>query len=309
MLRISENWVELLNSYNENPYGIKKDRRIDDWNKIISSLPKLKPTKVDLKKEILVTSNWKEKERKKAKELLLELIPWRKGPFEIGDISIDAEWRSNLKWERFLELNIELSGKTILDVGSGNGYYGFRMLGQGVDSVVCLEPNLSHLTQFIAINNFAKSEQIRMIPERIEELTFTDECFDLIFSMGVLYHHREPEDHLKLLCSHLKEEGTIILETLIVPEDYGEVLIPEANYANMPNVRFLHTKIGFEKLTKQANLNIASISSPCKTTIEEQRTTLWMPFKSLSDGLNVEKDLTIEGLPRPERVFFTLIKN
>ena len=41
MLRISENWVELLNSYNENPYGIKKDRRIDDWNKIISSLPKL----------------------------------------------------------------------------------------------------------------------------------------------------------------------------------------------------------------------------------------------------------------------------
>ena len=150
MLRISENWVELFNSYNENPYGIKKDRRIDNWNKIISSLPKLKPTKVDLKKEILVTSNWKEKERKKAKELLLELIPWRKGPFEIGDIFIDAEWRSSLKWERFLELNIELSGKTILDVGSGNGYYGFRMLGQGADSVVCLEPNLSHLTQFIA---------------------------------------------------------------------------------------------------------------------------------------------------------------
>ena len=309
MLRISENWVELLNSYNENPYGIKKDRRIDSWNKIITSLPKLQDTKVDFNKEVLISGNWKEQKRKKAKELLLELIPWRKGPFEIGDISIDAEWRSNLKWERFLELNIELSGKTILDVGSGNGYYGFRMLGQGVDSVVCLEPNLFHLTQFIAINNFAKSEQIRMIPKRIEELTFTDECFDLIFSMGVLYHHREPEDHLKLLCSHLKEEGTIILETLIIPEEYGEVLIPEANYANMPNVRFLHTKIGFEKLTKQANLNIASISSPCKTTIEEQRTTLWMPFKSLSDGLNVEKDLTIEGLPRPERVFFTLIKN
>ena len=269
MLRISKKWVELLNSYNENPYGIKKDRRIDNWSKIITSLPKLQDTKVDFNKEVLISGNWKEQKRKKAKELLLELIPWRKGPFEIGDISIDAEWRSNLKWERFLELNIELSGKTILDVGSGNGYYGFRMLGQGAEWVVCLEPNLSHLTQFIAINNFVQSEQIRMIPERIEELTFTDECIDLIFSMGVLYHHREPEDHLKLLCSHLKEEGTIILETLIVPEDYGEVLIPEANYANMPNVRFLHTKTGFEKLTKQANLNISSISSPCKTTIEE----------------------------------------
>ena len=180
------------------------------------------------------------------------------------------------------------------------------MLGQGADSVVCLEPNLSHLTQFIAINNFVQSEQIRMIPERIEELTFTEECFDLIFSMGVLYHQREPEEHLKLLCSHLKEEGTIILETLIVAEEYGEVLIPEGNYANMPNVRFVHTKTGLEKLAIQANLNIASISSSCKTTTEEQRTTSWMPFKSLSDGLNVEKDLTIEELPRPERVFFTL---
>ena len=306
MLRISENWVELLNSYNENPYGIKKDRRIDNWSKIITSLPKLQDSKVDFNKEVLISGNWKEQKRKKAKELLLELIPWRKGPFEIGDISIDAEWRSNLKWERFLELNIELSGKTILDVGSGNGYYGFRMLGQGADSVVWLEPNLSHLTQFIAINNFVQSEQIRMVPERIEELTFTEECFDLIFSMGVLYHQRKPEEHLKLLCSHLKEEGTIILETLIVDEEYGEVLIPEGNYANMPNVRFLHTKTGLEKLAKLANLNVASISSSCKTTIEEQRTTSWMPFKSLSDGLNVEKDLTIEGLPRPERVFFTL---
>ena len=27
-------------------------------------------------------------------------------------------------------------------------------------------------------------EQIRMIPERIEELTFTDGCFDLIFQHG-----------------------------------------------------------------------------------------------------------------------------
>ena len=306
MLRISENWVELLNSYNENPYGIKKDRRIDNWNKIITCLPKLQDTKVDFNKEVLISGNWKEQKRKKAKELLLELIPWRKGPFEIGDISIDAEWRSNLKWERFLELNIELSGKTILDVGSGNGYYGFRMLGQGVDSVVCLEPNLSHLTQFIAINNFVQSEQIRMIPERIEELIFADKCFDLVFSLGVLYHQREPEEHLKLLSSHLKEEGTIILETLIVDEEYGEVLIPEGNYANMPNVRFLHTKTGLEKLAKLANLNVVSISSSCKTTIEEQRTTSWMPFKSLSDGLNAEKDLTIEGLPRPERVFFTL---
>ena len=306
MLRISKNWMEVLNQYNDNPYGAKRDKRIDDWYKIISSLPKLESTKIDLKRDVIIAGSWNRKRRKKAKELLLELIPWRKGPFEIGNIFIDAEWRSNLKWERFLELDIDLVGKAILDVGSGNGYYGFRMLGQGAESVVCLEPNLSHLTQFIVLNKFIRSKQIRMIPERIEELTVTDECFDLIFSMGVLYHQREPEEHLKLICSHLREGGSIILETLIVPEEYGEVLIPEGNYANMPNVRFVHTKTGLKKLAKQANLNIAYISSSCKTTTEEQRTTSWMPFKSLSDGLNVEKNFTIEELPRPERVFFTL---
>ena len=308
MLGISKNWVEVLNKYNENPYGTKKDKRIDDWHKIISSLPKLESTKIDLKKEVLISGSWNDQERKKAKELLLELIPWRKGPFVIGDIFIDAEWRSNLKWERFLELHIDLSGKTILDVGSGNGYYGFRMLGQGAESVICLEPNLSHLTQFIAINHIVQSKQIRMIPERIEELIVTDKCFDLIFSMGVLYHQRKPEEHLKLLSSHLKEEGSIILETLIAPEEYGEVLIPEGNYTNMRNVWFVHTKTGLEKLAKNVNLNISAISSPCQTTTEEQRTTSWMPFKSLSDALNTDSGLTIEGLPRPERVFLVLNK-
>ena len=53
-----------------------------------------------------------------------------KGPFQINDISIDSEWLSNEKWERFKELNISLDGKNILDVGSGNGYYAFRMLGE-----------------------------------------------------------------------------------------------------------------------------------------------------------------------------------
>src|SRR5690606_39729543 len=29
-----------------------------------------------------------------------ELIPWKKGPFELCGETIDAEWRSDMKWER-----------------------------------------------------------------------------------------------------------------------------------------------------------------------------------------------------------------
>ena len=104
----------------------------------------------------------------------------------------------------------------------------------------------------------------------------------------------------------MKEKGSIILETLIAPDEYGDALIPKDSYANMSNVWFVHTKTGLENLVKRTKLKISSISSPCKTTNEEQRTTKWMPFRSLSDALDESSDRSIEGLPRPERVILVL---
>ena len=43
-----------------------------------------------------------------------------------------------------------------------------------------------------------------------------------------------------------------------------------------------------------------------QTTVEEQRTTHWMPYQSLSDFLDPSNsNLTIEGYPAPKRAFFT----
>ena len=219
MIRLNEHWTTLLNSLDLDPYGQVKDKRIENWKKIISNLPLINTTKVDLLNGITVQGKWDSKDKQRTEEDLMQLVPWRKGPFMIQDIFIDAEWQSNMKWERVLDLNIELKGKNILDVGSGNGYYGFRMLGKGAEFVVCLEPNVSHLTQFLVLNHFINSDRIKMVPRRIEEISFLDKCFDLVFSMGVLYHQRNPESHLNLLASHLKEGGQIILETLIVPDE------------------------------------------------------------------------------------------
>ena len=38
-------------------------------------------------------------------ELILQLLPWRKGPFKLNDINIDSEWDSSKKWIRFKELD------------------------------------------------------------------------------------------------------------------------------------------------------------------------------------------------------------
>ena len=308
MIRLNKYWTTLLNSLDLDPYGQVKDKRIENWKKIISNLPLINTTKVDLVDGITVQGKWDSKDKQRTEEDLMHLVPWRKGPFTIQDIFIDAEWQSNMKWERVLDLNIELKGKNILDVGSGNGYYGFRMLGKGAEFVICLEPNVSHLTQFLALNHFINSNRIRMVPLRIEEISFFDKCFDLVFSMGVLYHQRNPESHLNLLASHLKEGGQIILETLIVPDEYGQALIPKSSYANMSNVWFIHSRKGLEDLINKSGLKILKMGPSVKTMPEEQRATKWMPFRSLVDGLSQGLDRTVEGLPSPDRVVLVLTK-
>ncbi len=308
MIRLNKYWTTLLNSLDLDPYGQVKDKRIENWKKIISNLPLINTTKVDLVDGITVQGKWDSKDKQRTEEGLMQLVPWRKGPFTIQDIFIDAEWQSNMKWERVLDLNIELKGKNILDVGSGNGYYGFRMLGKGAEFVICLEPNVSHLTQFLALNHFINSNRIRMVPLRIEEISFFDKCFDLVFSMGVLYHQRNPEHHLNILASHLNEGGQIILETLIAPDEYGQALIPKSSYANMSNVWFIHTRKGLEDLINKSGLKILKMGSSVKTMPEEQRATKWMPFRSLVDGLSQGLDRTVEGLPSPDRVVLVLTK-
>ena len=308
MIRLNEHWTTLLKSLDLDPYEQVKDKRIENWKKIISNLPLINTTKVDLLNGITVQGKWDSKDKQRTEEDLMQLVPWRKGPFMIQDIFIDAEWQSNMKWERVLDLNIELKGKNILDVGSGNGYYGFRMLGKGAEFVVCLEPNVSHLTQFLVLNHFINSDRIKMVPRRIEEISFLDKCFDLVFSMGVLYHQRNPESHLNLLASHLKEGGQIILETLIAPDEYGQALIPKSSYANMSNVWFIHSRKGLEDLINKLGLKILKMGPSVKTMPEEQRATKWMPFRSLVDGLSQGLDRTVEGLPSPDRVVLVLTK-
>ena len=40
-------------------------------------------------------------------------IPWRKGPFSVFGVEVDAEWRSERKWARLLPELPDLTGKTV----------------------------------------------------------------------------------------------------------------------------------------------------------------------------------------------------
>jgi SAM-dependent methyltransferase len=144
--------------------------------------------------------------------LLMQLAPWRKGPFDVGGVHIDAEWRSDLKWRRFESAIAPLAGRRVLDVGCGNGYYALRMAKAGASAVLGIDPTLLYVMQFLAVTAHRAPLPVVVLPLRLEELPDASPVFDTTFSMGVLYHQpRRPAgagNHLHprrgIVCMHAR---------------------------------------------------------------------------------------------------------
>lgn len=236
------------------------------------------------------------------KDELMQLHPWRKGPYRLGSLHIDTEWRSDWKWDRLGLGSDELKGQRVLDIGCGSGYHAWRMLGQGAELVVGIDPTLLFAFQFAAIWQFMPSDRFCFLPIGIEQLPESLQPFDTIFSMGILYHRRSPIDHIQLIHDRLRPGGSLILETLVV-EGQGQLLMPESRYARMRNVWFIPSVDIIEVWLRRCRFTEISVLDVSKTEISEQRSTEWMQFESLIDCLDADHpDRTVEGYPAPRRV-------
>ena len=232
-----------------------------------------------------------------------KLMPWRKGPYQLFDLFIDTEWRSDAKWDRIAPHLPSLADKRILDVGCGSGYHLWRMRGAGARMVVGIDPTLLFLAQFLLVRRLLGEYPVWFLPLPLEQLPApVNGAFDLVFSMGVLYHRRSPMDHLLELKAQLKPGGTLVLETLVVPEEYGQLLVPEDRYAQMKNVWFIPSVSELGRwLTRCGYRNIRHVDTT-PTTPDEQRTTDWTKGQSLSDFLDPDNPKrTVEGYPAPLR--------
>lgn len=235
------------------------------------------------------------------REALKALSPWRKGPFRVGELVLDSEWRCDMKWQRIAGHLGDLDGRRVLDIGGGNGYYAWRMLGDGAASVLNIDPTALFLAQFFAIDRLIRDRRVAMLPLALETLPAVT-TFDSVFSMGVLYHRRDPLAHLKRAASLLRAGGELILETLVVPGDASTCLVPQDRYARMRNVWFLPSTAMLEIWLSRAGFANIRVVDVTATTTDEQRATDWMPFESLSHALDAEDPTrTIEGLPAPQR--------
>ena len=243
---------------------------------------------------------------KDARALLLRLSPWRKGPFDLGGVHIDSEWRSDLKWARVKDAIAPRDQRNVLDVGCGNGYYALQMRKAGARAVIGIDPTLLYVMQFLAVNTFEHDARVFVIPARLQELPLPAQKFDTTFSMGVLYHQRAPIDHLQQLRQTLRAGGQLVLETIYVPGKESYACTPADRYARMRNVWLLPTTAELTTWLARTGYTDIEVIDKSITSVGEQRSTEWMNFESLAEALDPnDPTRTVEGWPAPHRVVVT----
>ena len=278
---------------------------VERWNKAVQQLPQLESCHIDLTADNLTISTQTPVNMQQLETTLKELKPWRKGPYQINDLLIDTEWHSDWKWKRIKDHLSALKNRAVLDIGCGNGYHCWRMHGSGARLVIGIDPSWLFMMQFQAIKHFMGPRPVFLLPMGIEQLPTALHAFDTVFSMGVLYHRRSPIDHLLQLKSTLRKGGELVLETLIVDGQQGESLVPDERYAKMRNVWFLPTIATLTQWIQRCGFEEIRVVDVNQTSVQEQRSTEWMSYESLSDFLHPDdQNQTIEGYPAPKRATF-----
>jgi tRNA (mo5U34)-methyltransferase len=269
------------------------------WRAALDALPDLRPERVLLCDRVTVEGPATPEQRARLQDALMGLHPWRKGPFSLFGVQIDSEWRSDWKWRRVAPHLAPLTGHRVLDVGCGNGYFGWRMLEAGAARVVGVDPTLLFCLQHQAVQRYlatAPASANLVLPLRFEDLSTM--IFDSVFSMGVIYHRRDPLEHTERLFRHTRPGGQVVLESLVV--EGAAPLRPRNRYARMRNVWHIPTPALLCAWLEHAGFDDVRLVDVTPTSVSEQRDTPWMRFESLAQALAAD-GRTVEGHPAPVR--------
>ncbi len=311
--------LNYLNSYSKHCdlKKLKEEKRIrDQWpsiNKIklydtlLSQLPNIQNVHTDFSKKIIQIGKKTQltiDHKDKLLKVMNQLIPWRKGPFNLFGIDLDGEWNSHLKWARIHRHIDNINDKIVLDIGCNNGYFMFKMAKMLPALVMGIDPMPRCQMQFNLLNHYCQASNLKYELFGIEQLKYFKNFFHTIFSMGIIYHHKNPIQQLIEINDALRPSGQLILETIGIPGTKPYALFPEDRYAKMRNIWFLPTESCLVNWAHKAKFTDIKIISRSKTTAKEQRQTKWCPapYQSLDNFLDPNnKNKTTEGFPAPRR--------
>lgn len=303
-------WNDLLQKKLEDVFLKPSHSHFPKWQSAVNQLPTSCTPHFNFNTPIIEVGSpneLSESQHGSVLQSLNTLHPWRKGPFNFFGTHIDSEWCCDRKWTRIRPHLPSLQNKTVLDIGCGNGYYMLRMLGAGARTVIGVDPTLLFMAQYYAIIQCI--DQVlpaHLLPLPFEELPEQLNQFDCVFSMGVLYHRRNPIEHLQRLYQYTLPGGKIFLETLIIDQPESTELIPKDRYAGMLNVWSVPSPSLVLDWLHECGYEDIQLHNIHQTDIDEQRATKWMQNYSLINFLDSNNpSQTIEGYPRPARAIFS----
>jgi len=288
--------------------NISENGNVSRWTAALEKIPKIACDCFEENGKVVIASN------ENTDDLLIhsalrEFMPWRKGPWKILNIEIDTEWRSDLKWNRFAKF-CDFNEKKILDIGCGNGYYAYRAALNGAKFVLGIDPSVYSVFQAQIPAKLSPQIPVLILPFLQKDLYRNSPVFDMVFSMGVIYHHKNPIEHLSHIYNLLADGAELILETLVTDGDkFPDGLKPKDRYAKMRNIYEIPSIKKIKYMLDSLNFKEIKLLDVTKTTTAEQRKTAWMTFESLEDFLDKNDDSkTIEGYPAPMRAVFAAKK-
>jgi tRNA (mo5U34)-methyltransferase len=299
---------EILSIHRERQHWINQDKKgFLRYRTPFHALSEFKAQHLDFNGDVVSIGRSEEisqTEQQLIRENLQQFMPWRKGPFSVFGIDVDAEWRSERKWRRIVPYLPDLEGKIIADIGCNNGYYMFRMAPHKPKFVLGLEPSVQHYYCFNSLKNMSGIDNLTIDLLGVEHLNLFPDCFDVLFLMGIIYHRPSPIDTLRDILTSLQPGGTLILESQAIPGEEPYALFPDKTYAKVPGTYFVPTGAClYNWLQKAGFVDIELFCSHPMSGLE-QRQTEWMEFESFCDFIDpANEHLTVEGYPAPYRVY------
>jgi tRNA (mo5U34)-methyltransferase len=122
------------------------------------------------------------------------------------------------KWKTVApHLPEDLTGWTALDIGCNAGFYTFELARRGA-RVTGLDVDEHYLTQARwAAAQLEVQDRVELRKGTVYDLAATEEAWDLVLFMGVLYHLRYPLLALDLVARRVRR--LLVLQTLTMPDD------------------------------------------------------------------------------------------
>jgi tRNA (mo5U34)-methyltransferase len=122
------------------------------------------------------------------------------------------------KWRQIApHLPADLAGWSALDIGCNAGYYSFELARRGA-RVTGVDVDERYLRQARwAAQQLGLEQRVEFRKGTVYDLARTDECWDLVLFMGVLYHLRHPLLALDVVGRRFRR--LLVLQTLTMPGD------------------------------------------------------------------------------------------